>query len=189
MTEQLSYSGAAPIDDLIERERNPHREPPVRITGLMVQYYHVCKRELWFMSRGIDIDRSTPNIQRGSYTDETSFRDRRQSFTIDGRIALDVLDDGDVMEVKVSSSLEEPPRMQLLYYLWYLDRIHGVEKSGVLAYPRERSREQVELTEDTATEIEATLGGIIDTVEGDSPPPLEKKPYCDSCLYQDICWL
>ena len=189
MNDSLSYSNDDRIDDLIESERTPHRNPTVRITGLMVQYYHVCRRELWFMSRGIDIDRGTPNIQRGNHVDETSYRDSRRSFTIDGRISLDLLDDGDIMEVKVSSALEEPPRMQLLYYLWYLDRIHGVEKSGVLAYPKERSRESIELTEDTALEVEATLRGIIDTVEDDSPPNLEKKPYCDSCLYQDICWL
>lgn len=189
MTSSLSYSGSERIDDLIERERAPHREPSVRITGLMVQYYHVCKRELWFMFHGIDIDRNGANIRRGSYVDEHSYRDNRRSFSIDGRISLDLLDDGNVMEVKVSSALEEPPRMQLLYYLWYLDRIYGVEKSGVLAYPKERSRESIELTEDTALEVEATLQGIIDTVEDDSPPNLEKKPYCDSCLYQDICWL
>lgn len=189
MSPSSSYSDDERIDDLIESERTPHLEPPVRITGLMVQYYHVCRRELWFMSRGIDIDRSTPNIQRGSHTDETSYRDSRRSFTIDGRIALDVLDDGDVMEVKVSSTLEEPPRMQLLYYLWYLDRVHGIEKSGVLAYPREREREQVELTTEAATKVEESLAGIINVVEAESPPPLEKKPYCDACLYQDICWL
>ena len=51
------------IEELIERERSPHRKPQVRITGLMVQYYHVCKRELWFMSRGIDIDRGAANIR------------------------------------------------------------------------------------------------------------------------------
>lgn len=189
MTDVLSYSGMDQIDALIESERNPHQEPPVRITGLMVQYYHVCRRELWFMSRGIDIDRGAANIRRGSYVDEHSYRDNRQSFTIDGRISLDLLEDGDVMEVKVSSALEKPPRMQLLYYLWYLDRIHGVEKSGVLAYPEERSRETIELTDETAREIETTLSGIIDIVEADSPPALEKKPYCDACLYQDICWL
>lgn len=189
MTVDLSYSDSERIDELIEREQEPHREPPVRITGLMVQYYHVCKRELWFMSRGIDIDRGTANIRRGSYVDEHSYRDNRRSFSIDGRISLDLLDDGDVMEVKVSSALEEPPRMQLLYYLWYLDRIHGVEKSGVLAYPEERARESIELTDETALEVETTLRGVIDVVEADSPPELEKKPYCDSCLYQDICWL
>ncbi len=189
MTPSLSYSKSSQIDELIESEREPHREPIARITGLMVQYYHVCERELWFMSKGIDIDRDTPNIQRGSHVDEKSYRDSRRSFSIDGRIALDILDDGDVMEVKVSSTLEKPPRMQLLYYLWYLDRIHNVEKTGVLAYPKERSRERVELTEEAAIDVEETLEGIIEIVNSERPPALEKKPYCDACLYQDICWL
>ena len=177
------------IEELIERERSPHREPRVRITGLMVQYYHVCKRELWFASRGLDIDRGAANIRRGTHIDETSYRDKRKSFQINGRIALDMLDSGEVMEVKASSALETPARMQLLYYLWYLDRILDIERDGVLAYPAERTREEVELTEENAAAVEDTIRGIISVVEADSPSELEKKPYCDSCLYQDICWL
>jgi CRISPR-associated exonuclease Cas4 len=182
MTHQL-------VEDYVEAERAPHREPEVGITGLMVQYYHVCRRELWFMSRGIDIDRSTANIVRGTHTDETSYRDKRESFQINGRIQIDVLDDGDVMEVKVSSSLENPPKMQLLYYLWYLDRILDIERTGVLAFPRERTRKTVTLSEENVAAVEETIVGIIETVQDDSPPPLEKKPYCDSCLYQDLCWV
>jgi CRISPR-associated exonuclease Cas4 len=182
MTHQL-------VEEYIEAERAPHREPKVGITGLMVQYYHVCQRELWFMSRGIDIDRSTTNIVRGTHTDETSYRDKRQSFQINGRIQIDVLDDGDVMEVKVSSSLEEPPRMQLLYYLWYLDRILDIERTGVLAFPRERTRKTVRLSQENVAAVEETIVGVIETVRDDTPPPLEKKPYCDSCLYQDLCWM
>jgi CRISPR-associated exonuclease Cas4 len=155
----------------------------------MVQYYHVCKRELWFMSRGIDIDRDSANIVRGTHTDEQSYRDKRQSFQINGRIQLDVLDSGDVMEVKVSSKLETPARMQLLYYLWYLDEILNVQKDGVLAYPRERSRERVELDDEARDAVEATIEGIIGVVEKETPPRLEKKPYCGSCLYQEICWV
>lgn len=177
------------IEELIERERTPHREPRVRITGLMVQYYHVCKRELWFASRGLDIDRGAANIRRGTHIDETSYRDKRKSFQINGRIALDVLDSGEVMEVKASSALEKPARMQLLYYLWYLDRILDVERDGVLAYPAERTREEIKLTDENAAAVEKTIRGIISVVEADAPPELEKKPYCDSCLYQDICWL
>lgn len=187
MTE--SYTGDEVVERLIRDEREPHREPEVRITGLMMQYYHVCQRELWFMSRGIDIDRDTANIRRGTHIDETSYRDKRSSFQVNGRIALDVLDSGDVMEVKASSALEEPPRMQLLYYLWYLDRVLDVERDGVLAYPDERERRQVSLTEETAAEVEEAIRGIIDVVSADAPPELEKKPYCDSCLYQDMCWL
>lgn len=182
MTHQL-------VEEYIKAERAPHREPEVGITGLMVQYYHVCRRELWFMSRGIDIDRSTANIVRGTHTDETSYRDKRQSFQINGRIQIDVLDDGDIMEVKVSSSLEEPPKIQLLYYLWYLDRILDIERTGVLAFPRERTRETVTLSQENVSAVEETIVGVIETVREDSPPPLEKKPYCESCLYQDLCWV
>jgi len=155
----------------------------------MVQYYHVCKRELWFMSRGIDIDRETTNIQRGTHVDETSYQDSRSSFLIDNRIQIDVLDSGDIMEVKVSSTLEKPARMQLLFYLWYLREIHGIEKDGVLAYPTERKRESVTLDGSTTREIEDTIAGIIEVVSQEAPPELEKKPYCDACLYQDLCWM
>jgi len=183
------YTDRSVLDRYLAAERAPHREPKIRVTGLMVQYYHVCKRELWFMSRGLDIDRETANIQRGSYVDEHSYDDRRKSYQINGRIQLDLLDSGDVMEVKVSSTLEKPARMQLLYYLWYLDEVLDIQKDGVLAYPQERKRENVELDDVARENIEDTVRGVIRVVERDAPPELEEKPYCDACLYQDICWV
>ncbi|WP_267491108.1 CRISPR-associated protein Cas4 [Halapricum desulfuricans] len=155
----------------------------------MVQYYHVCERELWFMSRGIDIDRETTNIQRGTYVDETSYQDARRSFMIGNRIQLDILESGDIMEVKVSSALEKPARMQLLFYLWYLRNIYGIEKDGILAYPTERKRQTVTLTDTTTAQVESTIAGILDIVSRDAPPKLKKKEYCNSCLYQDLCWM
>ena len=183
------YTVTDSIEAFVAAERDPHREPRVRVTGLMMQYYHACRRELWFMSRGIDIDREDANIRRGTHIDETSYRDKRDSFQINGRISIDVLDSGEVMEVKASSALEEPARMQLLYYLWYLDRVLDIQRDGVLAYPAERKREQVELTDEARSRVREGLRGVIETVESDSPPPLEKKPFCDACLYQDICWM
>lgn len=177
------------VAEYVRAERSPALEPRVRITGLQVQYYHVCRRELWFMDRGIDIDRETTNIQRGTHVDETSYQGSRKSFMIDNRIQLDVLDSGDIMEVKVSSSLETPARMQLLFYLWYLREIHGIDKDGVLAFPTERTRDRITLDDTTTQEIESTIAGILDIVAQDQPPKLEKKPYCDSCLYQDLCWM
>lgn len=182
-------SSGARIDKYVRKEREPGSRPEVPITGLMVQYYHVCQRELWFMSRGIDIDRETTNIQRGTHVDETSYQDARRSFMIGNRIQLDVLESGAIMEVKVSSTLEKPARMQLLFYLWFLREIYGIEKDGVLAYPTERKRETVELTDRSAAEVERTILGILDLVARDAPPKLSKKPYCGSCLYQDLCWM
>ncbi|MCL9818361.1 CRISPR-associated protein Cas4 [Natronocalculus amylovorans] len=177
------------LEAFVAAERHPYSEPTHRITGLMVQYYTVCERELWFMSRGIDIDRDSANIRRGTRVDETSYRDNRKSFQINGRIAIDVLDSGDIMEVKVSSKMGESARLQLLYYLWYLYRILDIEREGVLAYPRERTRERVSLTPENREHIEDVLRGVIEVLEQKTPPAIEKKPVCEACLYQDFCWM
>jgi len=177
-----------PVEKLLRTARDEATEDEFRVTGVMMQYYEVCKRELWFVSRDIEIDRENPNVVRGTHVDETAYEDKRRNVTIDGMISIDVLDDGRVLEVKPGSTLVEPAKLQLLYYLWYLDRVTGVEKEGVLAHPTERKRESVELTEQNAARVEDAIRGVYDVVTRDSPPPAEEKPFCDSCAYHDFCW-
>ena len=177
-----------PVDLLLESARDEATTNEFRVTGVMMQYYFVCKRELWFLSRDIEIDRENTNVVRGTHVDESSYAEKRRSMHIDGTIALDLLDDGRVVEVKPSSKLTEPARMQLSYYLWYLKHVAGVEKDGVLAHPRERKREDVTLTAEREAKVEAAIRGIHDIVTSESPPPAEEKPFCASCAYHDFCW-
>jgi CRISPR-associated exonuclease Cas4 len=179
---------ADPVDLLLRSARDEAMSTDFRVTGVMMQYYVVCKRELWFHSRHVEIDRGNPAIVRGTHVDDTAYEKKRRNVSIDGNIAIDVLDDGRVMEVKPSSALVEPAKLQLLYYLWYLERVVGVEKSGVLAHPTERRRESVELDEKAVERVEAAIRGIHAVVTSDSPPPAEEKPICDSCAYHDFCW-
>lgn len=176
-----------PVTRLIETASGSAVDEPFRVTGVMMQYYHVCKRELWFESRNLEIDRNNPSVVRGTRVDDTAYEQKRRNLHL-GMISLDVLEDGRVMEVKPSSKLTEPARMQLIYYLWYLDRIVGVEKDGVLAHPRERKRESVELTEERIDVVEEAIRGIHEIVTAETPPPAEEKPFCDSCAYHDFCW-
>lgn len=177
-----------PVDLLLSAARDESIEPSFHVTGVMMQYYEVCERELWFESRDIEIDRENANVVRGTHVDETAYESKRRNLSIDGIIAPDLLDDGRVVEVKPSSALVEPARLQLLYYLWYLDRVVGVEKDGVLAHPTERKREQVELTEEAAERVEEAIRGIYEIIQSDSPPAATEKPYCESCAYHDFCW-
>jgi CRISPR-associated exonuclease Cas4 len=179
--------GDGPVGRLLATARGNPVGDPFRVTGVMMQYYHVCKRELWFASRNLEIDRENAAVVRGTRVDETAYDDRKRNLSL-GMIALDVLDDGRVVEVKPSSSLTDPARMQLSYYLWYLDRVAGIETDGVLAHPRERRRETVELTDERAEAVEVAIRGIHDVVSRSSPPPAEEKPFCESCAYHDICW-
>ena len=91
------------------------------------------------------------------------------------------------MEVKPSSSLVDPAKLQLCYYLWYLDRVVGVEREGVLAHPTERRRETVELTDEHVEWVEESIRGVHRVVMSDTPPPAEEKPFCGSCAYHDFC--
>lgn len=177
-----------PVEAFVEAARDPACELPFRLTGVMFQYYAVCERELWFLSRHVEIDRNTPEIVRGTTVDEQSYAEKRRQVKIDGVVAIDLLETGRVVEVKPSSTLVEPARLQLLYYLWYLDRVKDVRKTGVLAHPTERNREEVELDESAREKVEAAIVGIYETISSDSPPPAEEKPVCDSCAYHDFCW-
>lgn len=188
MTEKSVSSVGDPVQKLLETARKESVEGGFRVTGVMMQYHEVCKRELWFASRHLEIDRDNSSVVRGTQVDESAYADKRRNVSIDGTIAIDVLEDGRVMEVKPSSSLVEPAKLQLLYYLWYLDRVVGVSRDGVLAHPTERRRETVELTDENIEWVEETIRGIHDVVTSDSPPPAEEKPFCESCAYHDFCW-
>lgn len=184
----MSKRETDPVELLLKSAREDATETTFQVTGVMMQYYEVCKRELWFESRDIEIDRENPNVVRGTHVDDTAYDESRRNLSINGWIAPDLLDDGRVVEVKPSSTLVEPARLQLLYYLWYLDRVADVQKEGVLAHPTERKRESVELTPEAAERVEAAIRGIYDIVKRESPPPAEELPYCDSCAYHDFCW-
>jgi CRISPR-associated exonuclease Cas4 len=177
-----------PVELLLRTARDEAASEEFRVTGVMMQYYVVCKRELWFHSRHVEIDRGNAAVVRGTHVDETAYADKRRHVSIDGTIAIDVLDDGRVMEVKPSSALVEPARLQLLYYLWYLKNVVGVEKAGVLAHPTERKREDVVLGEEESARVEDAIRGVYDVVTSDSPLPATEKPVCDSCAYHDFCW-
>nr|WP_239638606.1 CRISPR-associated protein Cas4 [Halorubrum saccharovorum] len=153
----------------------------------MIQYYVVCERELWFASRHLEIDRENPSVVRGTRVDDTAYEEERDNLSL-GMVSLDLLQDGRVVEIKPSSSLVEPAKMQLSYYLWYLEEFVGVERDGVLVHPTERTRESVELDDERREKVEDTIRGIHRVVTNDTPPEAIEKPFCSSCAYHDFCW-
>jgi CRISPR-associated exonuclease Cas4 len=178
-----------PVSRLLATARGDAVDDPFRVTGVMMQYYYVCERELWFESRNVEIDRENASVARGTRVDETSYGERTQENLRLGMVSLDLLEDDRVIEVKPSSTLTEPARMQLSYYLWYLDRVLDVQREGALAHPTERKREDVRLTAERREKVESAIRGIHGVVTADSPPEATEKPYCESCAYHDFCWV
>ncbi len=162
----------------------------MRITGVMVQYYFTCKRELWFFSRGLNFDFENEDMLIGRLIHEESYeRDWKEVLLGDAKLDVVRRRNGIVvMEVKKSSKLEEPAKWQLKYYLHIL-RKAGVEAEGLISYPREGRREKITWTEEDVRKLEETLEDIERVISLEAPPPAEKKPYCRRCAYRDFCWV
>lgn len=176
------------VSELKQTAREPDYHQ-FRVTGVMMQYYAVCKRELWFYLQDISIDKSNIHIHQGTRVDEKTFENDRESLHF-GMIVPDLLEDGRVAEIKPSSDgLAEGRTLQLYYYLWYFKHILGVERDGVLIYPTENKREELTLTPEAENWVEEAIADIFTLREQESPPPLEEKPFCSACAYHDFCWV
>ncbi len=163
----------------------------MKITGVMVQYYTVCKTELWYFSNNINLNPENEYVKLGKIIHEETFSRKKKNLLIDNTIAVDFLEKQSgpiIFEVKKSSKLEEPVRNQILYYLWYLKTKKGIETMGIITYPKEKKREKVFLTEKEEDRIEEIVKEIPKIVSRSRPPKPEKKPYCKKCSYFQLCW-
>jgi len=106
---------------------------------------------------------------------------------------MDFIRTGDAVtihEVKKSKKLERAHRYQLLYYIYYLTTVKGIQNvDGILDYPESRERVHITLTDAARFELEKILSAIPGILRLDTPPPPEKKTYCRKCAYMEFCWV
>ncbi|MBE2900306.1 CRISPR-associated protein Cas4 [Methanothermobacter thermautotrophicus] len=162
----------------------------MKVTGVMVQYYVACKRELWFFANQINMNYDNEDIQMGRLLHEKSFSREKKSINF-GDISIDFMNKKNltIFEIKKSSRLEEPVRYQLYYYLWYIRKFTGKNVKGVLVYPTEKKREEINLTPEVESEIEKIVKGIKNVVKMKSPPEPVFKRYCRRCSYYEFCMI
>ena len=78
------------------------------IGGVMVYYYFVCKRKLWFFTNGITLEQDNELVGIGKLIDETSYKREKKHILIDENISIDFLRDWKVIhEVKKSRKIEK----------------------------------------------------------------------------------
>ena len=160
------------------------------ITGTLVWYYYICKREVWLMARQITPDEEDPFIEIGRLISETTYMDERKEVRIENMV-LDLLKrEGEnvvIGEVKKSSKYELSARMQLAYYLYRLKKL-GIVVKGELLFPKEKKRIKLELTAELEREIEKAIKEIRKIINMEKPPKAERTPYCSKCAYKEFCW-
>ena len=117
----------------------------MKITGVMIQYYKACDRELWYFGNQINMNYDNDFISMGKLINEESYKREKKNLLIDDTIAIDFIKkrgEITIYEIKKSSKLEEPAKYQLYYYLWNAKKM-GKEMDGILVYPKEKKREKI----------------------------------------------
>lgn len=90
-------------------------------------------------------------------------------------------------ETKKSSKFLEASKWQLLFYLNILKQA-GIDAKGVLNYPEERRKIEVELKQNHIIELEEITKEIEKLINSDIPPKVEECVYCKSCAYREYCY-
>ncbi len=87
--------------------------------GVKINYYYVCKRKLWLFSKGITMEDTSDRVLSGKIIHEDSYkRSKNKEMLIDDILKLDIIDKEYVSEVKITSKMPLPDKMQLLYYIF-----------------------------------------------------------------------
>ena len=160
------------------------------ITGVMVYYYEVCKRKLWYFYNEIQMEQGNENVEIGKAIDEETYRRDKKHINIDNIINIDFIRSKGVLhEVKKSNKVEEASILQVKYYLYFLKK-KGVENiKGKIDYPLLKQSVDIELTDEDVISLEKVLEDIQKIVVLKNPPCLEKKRICKSCAYYDLCFI
>uniref|UniRef100_UPI00260F57AE Dna2/Cas4 domain-containing protein n=1 Tax=Sulfurihydrogenibium sp. TaxID=2053621 RepID=UPI00260F57AE len=113
----------------------------LKVNGIKVNYYYVCKRKLWLFDRRITMEDKSEKVALGLLLHQESYKNlNSKEVMIDNLISIDIVDSFNVMEVKYSDKMKQADKMQILYYLYYLKRL-GIDKKGIINYPKQRNFE------------------------------------------------
>lgn len=161
-----------------------------KITGLMIYYYIVCKRKLWFSSNHIEMESENANVALGKYIDESSYSRERKHLLINGEINIDyVKSNGTIHEKKKSKKIENASIWQVKYYLYYLEKHGVVGVSAKIDYPLLKEVVNVSLEETDRKKIREMIYNIHIINSSNSIPKIEKSKKCYNCAYFDICMI
>ena len=160
------------------------------ITGLMVYYYEVCKRKLWYFVNEIQLEENNSNVILGKLLEENTYTRDEKKINIDGVINIDFIRSKKILhEIKKSNSIEPASLLQVQYYLYYLEKKGLIGLKGILDYPLLKQTVEVNLTNEDRENLDNIIIGIKEILRKESPPILEKKGICKKCAYFDLCFV
>ncbi|MEG2246849.1 MAG: CRISPR-associated protein Cas4 [Peptostreptococcaceae bacterium] len=160
------------------------------ITGVMVYYYEVCKRKLWYFYHEIQMEDGNENVQIGKVLDEETYKRDKKHINIDNIINIDFIRSKGVLhEVKKSKKIEEASILQVKYYLYFLQKRGVTNIKAKIDYPLLKQSIDIQLEKEDIKNLAEIINNINDIVKEGTPPALDKKRICKSCAYYDLCFI
>lgn len=162
----------------------------MKITGVMIYYYFICHRKLWYFCNEINMEQNSELVSIGKILDETTYNRENKSILIDDTINIDFIKSGAVLhEVKKTKSIEEAGIWQLKYYMFYLEQ-RGVKNiSAKIDYPLIRESKEIYLEEEDRDILRNIEKNIEEIIKEDKPPKVMNDKMCKKCAYFDLCYV
>lgn len=162
----------------------------MKITGVMIYYYFICHRKLWYFCNEINMEQNSELVSIGKILDETTYNRENKSILIDDTINIDFIKNGAVLhEVKKTKSIEDAGIWQLKYYMFYLEQ-RGVKNiSAKIDYPLIRESKEIYLEEEDRNILRNIEKNIEEIIKEDKPPKVMNDKMCKKCAYFDLCYV
>lgn len=161
-----------------------------QVTGLMIYYYFICHRKLWYFVNEIEMEQNSELVSIGKVLDETSYQREKKSILIDNQINIDFIQNGAVLhEVKKTKSIEEAGEWQIKYYMYYLEERGVKEIEAKVDYPLLKQTKEVFLTQEDRVVLKKAIQDIEQILESEKIPKKLDEKICKKCAYYDLCYI
>lgn len=160
------------------------------ITGIMVYYYFVCKKKLWYFANDLGMEQNSELVSIGKIIDETSYVREKKNVMIDGTINVDFIDNcATLHEVKKTKAIEEAGIWQTKYYMYYLENKGIKNIIAEIDYPLLREKKEIVLDKEDRNMLESVLKDIKEIIKSKKPPKMREEKKCKKCAYYDLCYV
>lgn len=162
----------------------------MNITGVMIYYYFICTRKLWYFINEINMEQNSELVSIGKLLDETSYERQKKGILIDNTINIDFIKDKAILhEVKKTKAIEEAGIWQIKYYMYYL-KLRGVEQiEAQIDFPLLRETKEIILEQADEKVLENVIKNIQEIASQEIPPKVINSKICKKCSYFDLCYV
>ena len=162
----------------------------MQITGIMIYYYIICQRKLWYFTNNINMEQNSELVEIGKILDETSYTREDKSILIDNTINIDFIKGECILhEIKKTKAIEEASIWQVKYYMYYLQK-RGVKSiTAKMDFPLLKETKEIFLEDSDIKKLDEIVKNIENIVTKDKPPEIINDKICKKCAYYDLCYI